>query len=192
MIRHFKPRRIIEIGSGTSTGVSAMTIQKNHQETGIEASLIAIEQHPEQQLIDGFPGLSELRQIPVQDVPLAEFERLGENDILFIDSSHMLKTGSDVQYEFLEIIPRLRKGVVVHVHDIFFPYDYPRFFPMEWSMFWNEAYLLQAFLAFNPAFEVLWSSSYLHHYHPSALQQAFSRHDPQKAIPSSLWMQRKR
>ena len=184
------PGCIIEIGSGSSTCVSAMTIQKNCQETGLEASLVAIEPYPNQQLIDGFPGLSELRRKPVQDVPLAEFERLDENDILFIDSSHMVKTGSDVQYEFLEIIPRLRKGVVVHIHDIFFPYDYPRYWPMEWSIFWNEAYLLQAFLAFNSGFEVLWSSSYLHHNHTRALQEAFSRYNPQTSHPSSLWMRR--
>ena len=190
MIRHFKPRRIIEIGSGNSTKVSAMTIEKNCQETGIEASLVAIEPYPSQELINGFSGLSELRRMPVQDVPLEEFKRLGENDILFIDSSHMLKIGSDVQYEILEIIPRLSKGVIIHVHDIFFPYDYPRHWPTEWLIFWNEAYILQAFLAFNSAFEVLWSSSYLHHRHTSALQQAFSRYDPRENYPSSLWMRR--
>jgi hypothetical protein len=190
MIRHFKPRRIIEIGSGRSTEVSAMTLQKNRQETGIEASLIAIEPYPGQHLIDGFPGLTELKRMPVQNVPLVEFQRLGENDILFIDSSHVLKAGSDVQYEYLEVIPRLQKGVIVHVHDVFFPYDYPRSWLMDRSIFWNEAYLLQAFLAFNSAFEVLWSSSYLHHHHTSALQQAFSRYDPQINHPSSFWMQR--
>lgn len=190
MVRHFKPRRIIEIGSGTSTPVSAMAIERNRQEACIEASLVAIEPYPKQKLIDGFPGLSELRRMPVQDVPLAEFERLEENDILFIDSSHTLKIGSDVKYEILEIIPRLRKGVVVHIHDIFFPYDYPRYFGMDLSIFWNEAYILQAFLAFNSAFEVLWSSSYLHHYHASSLQKAYNWYDPKESHPSSLWMRR--
>jgi hypothetical protein len=192
MVRHFEPRRIIEIGSGFSTEVSAMAILKNREEAGMQANLIAVEPFPGQKLIDGFPGLSELKRMPVQDVPLDEFERLGENDILFIDSSHMLKTGSDVQYEFLEIIPRLANGVIVHVHDIFFPFEYPRSWPMEDAKFWNEAYVLQAFLAFNSAFEVLWSSSYLHHYHPDALHRAFSQYDPQtiQGSPSSLWMRR--
>jgi len=190
MIRHFKPRRIIEIGSGVTTRVSAMAIQKNRQEMGIRASLVAIEPYPEQELIDGFPGLSELKRMPVQDVPLVEFGQLGENDILFIDSTHVLKIGSDVQFEFLEIIPRLRKGVLVHIHDIFFPYDYRRDWPMERSIFWNEAYILQAFLAFNSAFEVLWSSSYLHHRHSSAMQRAFSLYNPQRDLPGSFWMRR--
>ena len=190
MVRHFKPRRIIEIGSGTSTRVSAMAIERNRQEACIEASLVAIEPYPRQELIDGFAGLSELKRMPVQNVPLAEFEGLEENDILFIDSSHMLKIGSDVKYEILEIIPRLRKGVVVHIHDVFFPYEYPRYFGMELSIFWNEAYILQAFLAFNPAFEVFWSGSYLHHYHTSSLQKAYSWYDPKVHQPSSLWMRR--
>jgi Methyltransferase domain len=190
MIRHFKPRRIIEIGSGASTAVSAMAVERNRKEMGIAASLIAIEPHPSQELIDGFPGLSELKSMPVQDVPLTEFQQLGENDILFIDSSHILKIGSDVQYEYLEIIPRLKNGVIVHIHDIFFPYEYPREWVMDRSIFWNEAYILQAFLAFNSAFEVIWSSSYLHHHHPGALQQAFSRYHPQNGVPSSFYMRR--
>jgi hypothetical protein len=192
MIRHFKPRRIIEIGSGHSTVVAAMAIERNRKEMGVEASLIAIEPYPRQDLIDGFPGLTELKSMPVQDVPLAEFQQLGENDILFIDSSHMLKMGSDVQYEYLEVIPRLQNGVIVHIHDIFFPYEYPREWAMDRTIFWNEAYILQAFLAFNSAFEVIWSSSYLHHHHPGALQRAFSRYHPQNGVPSSFYMRRTR
>jgi len=190
MIRLFKPRRMIEIGSGISTQVSAKAIQKNREESGIEATFIAIEPYPDQVLIDGFPGLSELKRMPVQNVPLAEFEQLRENDILFIDSSHILKIGSDVQYEFLEIIPRLHRGVLIHVHDVFFPYEYPRLWPMERAIFWTEAYLLQAFLAFNSAFEVLWAGSYLHHHHSSAMQQAFPRYNPQEHVPGSFWMRR--
>ncbi|MFO0891031.1 MAG: class I SAM-dependent methyltransferase [Isosphaeraceae bacterium] len=190
MIRHFKPRRIIEIGSGESTKVAAKAVLKNQAETGIEAKLIAIEPSPARDLVEGFPGLCELRAIPVQEVPLSEFLELGENDILFIDSSHMLKIGSDVHYEYLEIIPRLRRGVILHIHDIFLPYDYPRELVKNRFIFWNEAYLLQAFLSFNSAFEVLWSSSYLHHRHPEALKRAFTRYRPANGVPSSFWMRR--
>ena len=190
MVRHFKPRRIIEVGAGISTQVSAMALQKNQEESGTETSLVAIEPYPNQKLLDGFPGLTELKRMPIQQVPTSFFEQLGENDILFIDSSHILKIGSDVQYEFLEIIPRLRKGTIIHVHDIFFPYDYPPIWPLERKVFWNEAYLLQAFLAFNSAFEVLWSSSYLHHRHPSAIRRVLPPYDPQNEIPGSFWMRR--
>ncbi|MEW4567719.1 class I SAM-dependent methyltransferase [Tautonia sp. JC769] len=190
MIRHFKPRRVIEVGSGVSTTVSAMTLLRNQKETGIEARFTAIEPYPLPFLTDGMPGLSELRRSTLQEIPLSEFEALEANDILFLDSSHVLKVGSDVQYAFLEILPRLRPGVVVHVHDIFFPYEYPRKLAFEFQSFWNEMYLLQAFLAFNAAFEVLWSSSYLHHLHPDALRETFPRYSPAGGTPSSFWMRR--
>jgi hypothetical protein len=192
MIRHFKPQRIIEIGSGRSTRVSAEAIRRNRQETGVEASLVAIDPYATQDLLVGVAGLAEVKRTPVQDVPLAEFAPLDENDILFIDSSHTLSIDSDVHYLFMEIIPRLRKGVLVHIHDIFFPYEYPRRWVMEWSMFWNEAYVLRAFLAFNSAFEVMWSSSYLHHHQAGSLKGAFSTYTyvPGGDSPSSFWMRR--
>jgi hypothetical protein len=91
MVRHFKPRRVFEIGSGHSTRVTAQALLKNKEETGHAAELIAFEPYPKEFLKGSFPGLTELRRTLVQDVPLAEFTRLGENDILFIDSSHVLK-----------------------------------------------------------------------------------------------------
>lgn len=191
MVRHLQPRRIIEIGSGVSTRVAAMALEENRRRSNIEASLIAIEPYPSDELCAGFSGLTELKRMPVQDVPLSEFEKLQENDILFIDSSHVLKIGGDVQREYLEIIPRLREGVVIHVHDIFFPFDYRRDWPMDRAIFWNEQYLLQAFLAFNSAFEVLLSNSYIHHLHPCALQRTFSLYNPEVHQPGSFWMRRR-
>jgi hypothetical protein len=192
MVRHFRPRRIIEIGSGVSTRVAALAVEENRRRHGVDARLTAIEPYPSDELRSGFPGLAELKVTQVQDVPLSEFEALEENDLLFIDSSHVLKLGSDVQYEYLEVIPRLRAGVVVHVHDIFFPFDYRRDWPLDQAIFWNEQYLLQAFLAFNSAFEVLLSNSYVHHAHPDALRRAFGRYDPKVHQPGSFWMRRKR
>jgi hypothetical protein len=190
MIRHFKPRRMIEIGSGTSTRVSAMALEKNREELGIVASLTAIEPYPRKDLVIGFPGLTTLKREFVQNVDLAEFEQLEENDIFFIDSSHMLKTGSVVWYEFLEILPRLKQGVIIHVHDIFLPYDYRRDWALKRSIFWNEQYLLQAFLAFNDSFEVILANSFLHHRHPAVLRQAFPWYDPEEHIPGSFWFRR--
>jgi hypothetical protein len=102
-----------------------------------------------------------------------------------------VKAGSDVQYEFLEILPRLAPGVVVHVHDIFFPFDYPKQWLMEKHIFWNEQYLLQAFLMFNSAFEVLLSNSHAAHRRPESLRRAVPAFDPATHRPGSFWMRRR-
>ncbi|MCD6505100.1 class I SAM-dependent methyltransferase [Candidatus Poribacteria bacterium] len=190
MIRYFKPQRVIEIGSGHSTRISARAILKNEGE-GHGCELIAIDPYPDDELKGGFPGLSKLIPAKVEEVDLSEFGRLRENDILFIDSSHVLRIGGDVQYEYLEIMPRLAKGVIVHLHDIFLPMEYPRDWVLEMYRFWNEQYLLQAFLAFNDAFEVLWAGSYIHLNYPEKLERAFDSYDRGKVWPSSFWMRRK-
>lgn len=191
MIRRFKPGRIIEIGSEFSTYLAAQALEDNRREgVGNGGELVAIEPHPNEYLKVGFPGLTELVQAPVQDVPLARFEALEENDILFIDSSHVLRIGSDVQYEYLEILPRLKKGVLVHLHDIFLPAEYPRRWVMEHRRFWNEQYLLQAFLAFNQAYEVVLACSFLHLMRPERLERAFSSYARDREWPGSFWMRR--
>jgi len=113
----------------------------------------------------------------------------GINDILFIDSSHVLKIGSDVQYEYLEILPRLAPGVLVHLHDIFLPMEYPKNWILTDHYFWNEQYLLQAFLIHNVAMKVLWAGSYMHLQYPAILEQTFSSYNRGKRWPGSFWMQ---
>ena len=191
MIRRFKPKRIIEIGSGQSTLLAAETILKNREEDpAYRCELVAVEPYPSGFLKAGVPGLSRLIQQPAQEVPLEEFDALGQDDILFIDSSHVLKIGSDVQYEYLEILPRLRPGVLVHIHDIHFPSDYPKDLVLESRRFWTEQYLLQAFLTFNDSFEVLWAGTYMHFTHPDALAAAFKSYDRNGRWPGSFWMRR--
>lgn len=190
MIRRFKPERIFEIGSGNSTYLSAQAVLKNKRESGCECELIAFEPYPNEVLARGFPGLSRVIPVQAQDIPLSEFSRLKENDILFIDSSHVLKIGSDVQYEYLEVIPRLNRGVLVHLHDIFLPAEYRREWIFKNYKFWNEQYLLQAFLAFNDGFEVLWAGSYMHLKHPDKLRAAFSSYEGDRTWPGSFWMRR--
>jgi predicted O-methyltransferase YrrM len=189
LVRHFKPKRIIEIGSGYSTRLSVLAGRRNGEDGHSAAEVIAYEPYPDEVLRRGFDGLT-LRQIMVQDVPLSEFVALQANDILFIDSSHVLKIGSDVQYEYLEIIPRLRPGVIVHVHDIFLPAEYPRPWVMDQLRFWTEQYLLQAFLACNDMFEVLWAGSYMHLTHPELLERAFRSYQRTTRWPGSFWMRR--
>ena len=151
---------------------------------------MAVEPYPNATIKKGFPGLSRLIDAPVQQVSLAEFERLRENDILFIDSSHVLKIGSDVEFLFLEVLPRLNPGVIVHIHDIFLPANYPRRWVVDELRFWNEQYILQAFLAFNRAFEVLWAASYMNIKHPERLESAFPSYKRGQRPPGSFWMRK--
>ena len=193
MIRHFKPRRIFEIGSGYSTYLSAQAVQKNAEEDrGYECELVAFEPYPDEILKAGFPGLSRLVRKKIQDVPVSEFDKLAQNDILFIDSSHVLKTGSDVHLEYLEILPRLNKGVIVHTHDIFLPQEYPKEWVLGRRLFWTEQYVLQAFLAFNDSFEVLWAGNYMNLKHPDELKKAFSSYKRNQTLPGSFWTRRKK
>ncbi len=190
MVRHFKPRIILEVGSGNSTFLSAQALLKNRCETGKDSELIAVEPYPNEALRSGFPGLTKLISSPIQDVELSQFERLVAGDILFIDSSHVLKIGSDVQFEYLEILPRLKPGVIVHFHDIFLPASYPKAWVHEELRFWNEQYLLQAFLSFNGAFEVLWAGNYMNLRHPDRLQSAFSSYIAGRTVPGSFWVRK--
>jgi hypothetical protein len=192
-IRHFKPKRIIEIGSGNSTLLAAAAVRQNFQETGQSPELIVIEPFPKPVLKEGFPGLTKLIECKVQEVGLELFESLSEGDILFIDSSHALRLGGDVQYEFLEILPRLAAGTLVHIHDISLPRPYPRVY-FENQLYWNEQYLLQAFLAFNSGFQVLWPGNYMMLNYPEKVCQVFPefhtmrQHFPMSE-PSAFWMQ---
>lgn len=190
MIRYFKPKKIFEIGSGYSTYLSAQAILNNKEEDdSYECELTAIEPYPNDILKAGFPGLSRLIPKKVQDISLSEFKKLGENDILFIDSSHTLKIGSDVQHLYLEVLPRLNKGVIIHSHDIFLPAEYPKEWVLEAFHFYNEQYLLQALLAFNESFEVMWGGNYMQLKHPDKLKAAFSSYKREK-LPGSFWIRR--
>jgi len=191
MVRHFKPKRIFEIGSGNSTYLSAQASLKNSSEDpSYTCELVAMEPYPNAVLRAGFPGMTTLVQKKIQDVPLSEFSKLGENDILFIDSSHVLKTGSDVSFEYLEILPRLNKGVIVHIHDIFLPAEYPKEWILNNHTFWNEQYLLQAFLAFNSKYEVLLGANYMGLAHPDMMEKAFSSYRRGQQAQGSFWIRK--
>jgi len=184
MVRHFQPRLIIEVGSGFSSLVLGDAVAKN-----TSSSLICIEPFPREFLRKGFPGLQSLREQKVQDIELDFFAQLESSDILFIDSSHTVKIGGDVNYLFLEVLPRLKPGVIVHVHDIFLPFEYRRDWVLDEFRFWTEQYLLQAFLTFNSEFEVLMANNYLNQYHEEELKVAFP--DLSSWGGGSFWMRRK-
>lgn|SRR5262249_9337735 len=186
MVRQFQPRRIIEIGGGFSSLILGEAAAKNGS-----SPLICIEPFPTEFLRKEFPGLQSLIEKKVQDIDLEFFSQLESGDILFIDSSHTVKIGGDVNYLFLEVLPRLKPGVIVHVHDIFLPCEYPRDWVTDEFRFWSEQYLLQAFLSFNSEFEVLIANRYLAHRYPKDLKAAFSNlahriEEDFKAVGSNL------
>lgn len=155
MIQHFRPKQIIAVGSGWSSACMLDTISND---ASLSTNIT---------FIDPFPAVLEKTMWPtdkqrsrviataVQKVPLEEFEKLQNNDLLFIDSTHVVKTGSDVVYELCEILPRLNPGVVIHFHDIFYPFEYGYVWAVEQNRSWNELYALRNFLAFNDRFEVV-------------------------------------
>jgi predicted O-methyltransferase YrrM len=189
MIRHFKPARIIEVGSGNSTLMIAEAIKQNKLlYPNRQTSLICIEPY-EQPWLESM-GVKVIRQ-SVEDIDMAMFAQLQENDILFIDSSHIIRPQGDVLFEYLTLLPQLNKGVVIHVHDIFTPKDYPDDWIKRDHLFWNEQYLLEAFLSNNKDFEIIASLNYLYYNERESL---FSK-CPMLAAksdfePRSMWLKK--
>jgi predicted O-methyltransferase YrrM len=189
MIRHAAPRRIVEVGSGHSSCVMLDTAElflDGH------VDFTFIEPYPDRLLSLLKPedlGRVKILAQRVQDIALEPFLALERNDILFIDSSHVMKIGSDVHHLLTEILPRLHPGVYVHIHDVFYPFEYPE----EWiteGRAWNEAYALRAFLTFNDVFEIVLFNTYLERFH----RDIFERDMPLclKNEGGSIWLQRVR
>ena len=189
MLRHFKPKRIIEAGSGFS---SAMMLDTNEIFADGSIRFTFIEPYPERLyglLNENDRQNTEIIVSDLQDVPLDRFSELEENDILFIDSTHVSKTGSDVNYILFEILPSLKKGVLIHFHDVFFPFEYPQSWVMEWDGFgWNEDYILKAFLMYNPSFEIVFFNTFLEQFHT----EWFRQHMPLclENTGGSLWLRK--
>lgn len=169
LIRYLKPSRIIEIGSGNSTLVARQAIARNQiQDSDYRCHHVCIEPY-EMPWLEA-TGVEVLRR-RVEEVNPALFGMLGENDILFIDSSHVIRPQGDVFTEFMQILPRLTQGVVVHVHDIFSPRDYSSAAVVGEVSFWNEQYLLEAFLTHNRDWEIIGALNYLQHHHHVQLKK---------------------
>jgi predicted O-methyltransferase YrrM len=188
VLRHRKPRRMIEIGCGFSSLISARS-NRDYLQLGME--LICIEPYPRQFLLDGAVGITSMRVERIQETPLELFATLESGDIVFVDTSHTVKTGGDVTWIYHEIVPRLAAGVVLHIHDFFLPGEYPEQWVMEgWG--WNETYLVRSFLTFNDVFEVLWGTQYMLTYHRDEVLSAFPDLQRYNAMGgASLWLQRR-
>lgn len=166
LVREHRPRRIVEGGSGWSTLLLLAALEANAAD-GHRGELVACEPYPDDRLVlAARRGRVRLEARPLQTLPLSLFTALSAGDVVFIDSTHVLKIGSDVQYVILEILPRLPVGVLVHFHDIFLPQEHPKDWVLRRHRFYNEQYVLEAFLSFSNAYEVLWGASYMHLHHP--------------------------
>lgn len=199
MVAKNRPRNIIEVGSGASSGC----MLDASVQYGLGTSFTLIEPMP-QYCLDKVlqPGDYEKHNITliakkVQEVPPSVFQRLQRNDILFIDSSHVSKPGSDVNYLLTQILPTLNEGVIVHFHDIYYPFEYTREYLLELKLVWNEAYSVHNFLLFNSRFRILFFSDYMRQ--KLSEDNSFAAQFPQAGTspycnhavrPKNLWIQR--
>ena len=186
-IRTLKPRRLIEIGSGNSTLMAIAALTRNSgEDPGYRCDHVCIEPYEAPWLEQ--TGVTVVRS-KVEDLAPAFFARLEANDVLFIDSSHVIRPHGDVLFEFLELLPRLNPGVYVHVHDIFSPRHYLERWLTEDVRFWNEQYLLEAFLSHNASWRVVGALNYLHHHHYERLAAVAPYLTPERA-PGSFYLQK--
>lgn len=185
MIRGKKPKLMIEIGSGESTKISLKALNKNLEE-GNDYKFIAIEPYPRGYLKDLEDNRFSLKVSKVQDV---ETNYFSDADILFIDSSHVSKIGSDVNYEMMSILPIMKVGSLIHWHDIMIPVDYPETWIRDEKIFWNESYMVQNFMMFNKSFRIIWAAKYMQLNQSDTLRKVFpffSSTDPEQQLSSFL------
>lgn len=191
LIRHLKPKRIIEVGAGFSTLFAYEALKRGSLFE--QTQLHVVEPYPEAIIKEGLESVAKVRREFVQNVEPAYFDQLEAGDILFIDSTHVVKEGNDVLYLYLEILPRLKPGVFVHVHDINLPEPYPSCY-LDYGWFWNEQYLLQAYLINNSKVKILWPGNYLMCEEPERMIKLFPDIKDMRAVyplsgPSAFWFQ---
>ena len=184
LVRNKKPRRIIEIGAGYSTQLCLIALNKNKSE-GTHCDLTCIEPF-EMPFLDTVKDITVIRE-QVETVSLDLFKSLESNDILFIDSSHIIRPGNDLLFIYFQILPILKKGVLIHIHDIFTPRHYPQEWLMKKMRFWNEQYLLEAFLYNNAGFKILFTLNHLVKTNFIAANKTLIHLKP-NSEPSSFWM----
>ncbi|MDX8150037.1 class I SAM-dependent methyltransferase [Patulibacter brassicae] len=186
LVRHVRPRRVVELGSGVSTLVTARALERNAAD-GAPGELVAYDPYPRAPTA---AAVHDIRRVPAEEVPRAAVEELDAGDVLFVDTTHVVRTGGDVVRIYLDLVPRLAPGVLLHVHDVLLPYDYHR----EWlanGWFWNEQYLVQALLQGNPEWEVVLAHHQLHREHGDRVAAAVPAYDGAGQHPSALWLRRR-
>jgi acetyltransferase-like isoleucine patch superfamily enzyme len=190
LIRARKPRRVMELGSGFTTLLIGAAARRNAGD-GSPTEHVAYDPYPRRQIIgDVLRPPTQFEPVSATDVPLETFASLEDGDILFVDTTHTVKLGSDVNFIVLDVLPVLPPGVIVHFHDIFLPWEYPRVWFEQMNYLWAEQYLLQAFLAYNSAFEVLLPAQAVARKHPERLGAAIPSFGPGRS-PGAIWLRRR-
>ena len=185
LLHAWRPRRVIEIGSGYS---SLLIADVNRRWFGSGIHVTCIEPYPRAFLRNRIEGISRLIEDKVQRVPIDEFASLGAGDILFIDSSHVAKTGSDVNRIYFDVLPALAPGVRIHVHDIFLPHEYPQSWVVDENRSWNEQYLVRALLMYTKGFRVEFGCAYAFHAFPELVIRALAHPKGHGYGGGSLWL----
>lgn len=177
MVRRHRPARVVELGSGFSTQVlrAALTANGGGEHAGY----------------DPYTTTEGVHAVAAQDVPEEVFAGLGRDDVLFVDTTHLVKTGGDVNRVVLDVLPALAPGVLVHFHDVWLPYEYHRALTETLGANWSEQYLLQAFLSGNDGWEVLLANAALARDRRDAVRAAFPEWDPVTEYPSAFWIRRR-
>ncbi|WP_395648714.1 class I SAM-dependent methyltransferase [Thermomonas sp.] len=185
ILRQLQPEKIVEIGSGFS---SLLTADVNRRFFMNSMEFICVEPYPRAFLSAGVAGISHLDVRKVQEIEPAYFDRLNAGDVLFIDSSHVCKTGSDVNHLYLKVLPRLKSGVIIHIHDIFLPFEYLKTWVLEENRSWNEQYLSQAMLQHSARYEMLFASYYAYERFPALVVNALNTPKGHGYGGSSMWL----
>jgi hypothetical protein len=188
MVRRLRPKRLVELGSGFSTHVLAAACEANRAD-GAPVHYEAYDPVPRTGPPDH--GVDAVRYLPAQDVPDEVFAALRADDVLFVDTTHVVRTGGDVNRILLDVVPALAPGVVVHLHDIWLPYEYHRDLTATLGANWSEQYLLQALLCGNPGLEILLGNAALARDRRDVVQAAFPNWDPATEYPSAFWLRRR-
>lgn len=186
LLREFQPKRLVEIGCGWSSLLMKRALARNQT----PCQVTQIEPYPNPALFELFPRDWQLHRVPLQRAPFEIFESLQAGDICFYDGSHCSKVASDVNWFFFEVLPRLAPGVLIHIHDIFLPNDYPDLWIFERGQTWNEQYLLQAFLMNNRDYKILIANAYLFKTNEKKLKEYYRGVQPPHGC--SFWMEKLR
>lgn len=189
MVRYSRPRRVVELGSGASSHVIAAAAA-DAAAAGAPFEHDIFDPYPFEAAAFGWVTSATIFPYRAEDVDRMFFDRLESGDIVFVDTTHTVKTGGDVNRIFLEILPRLAPGVLVHVHDIFLPYEYPRQWIVDERRLWAEQYLLQAFLAFNTAFEVVFPAHAVTRAEPDLVKELIPSLTSATS-PGAFWIRRR-
>jgi hypothetical protein len=187
IVRRFQPPRVMELGSGMSTLVIADARERNGQAD--RGGHVVYDPFMREDLGPAIHRIAEPRLVSATDIPIEDFEQLQAGDLLFVDTTHTVKVGGEVNRIVLEVLPVLAPGVLIHVHDIYLPFEYPREFAVERNFFWAEQYLLQAFLAFNDQFDVMVGANALARLYPAETAELFPSATP-GIHPGAFWLRR--